>query len=261
MERLATYIGILAVLSGATVFIKVARIIMFEYLFLSHRRVAVPLLLVNLFTLLLSVLLSAWFATDVLNIKLAPLLATSALFSLVLGLALQDTLGNLFAGVSLQFDKPYEIGDWIEVHGPGQKWVGQVYEISWRATVLLGLSEESITVPNRIMGQSQISNFSAKHRPIIRSQTFRFPFDAPEAKIKDALVNSVLSVPQVRKNPNPMAILIETTESWISYRLVYFIDDYGSQYTIGDQVISAALEALGKADVALASSRIHVVRE
>ena len=72
---------------------------------------------------------------------------------------MQDTLGNLFAGVALQFDKPYEIGDWIEIHNSGQKWVGQIYEITWRATLLIGFVEEFITVPNRVMGQSEISNF------------------------------------------------------------------------------------------------------
>ena len=136
-ERIISYIGLLTLLSGATVFVKVCRILMFEYLFLSHMRVAVPVLLVNLFTLLLSIILGGWLATEIFAVRLAPLLATSAIFSLVLGLALQDTLGNLFAGVALQFDKPYEIGDWVEINNGSQKWVGQIEEISWRATVLI----------------------------------------------------------------------------------------------------------------------------
>jgi small-conductance mechanosensitive channel len=157
VERLLAYLGFFAVLSGAIVFVKVSRILAFEYLFLSHMRAGVPVLLVNLFTLLLSLVIGGWMATEIFSVRLTPLLATSAIFSLVLGLALQDTLGHLFAGVSLQFDKPHEIGDWIEIQTSGQKFVGQVEEISWRATVLIGLADELITVPNRTMAQALLS--------------------------------------------------------------------------------------------------------
>ena len=148
-------------------------------------RVAVPVLLVNLFTLLLSMVLGGWIVTDIFNVRLAPLLATSAIFSLVLGLALQDTLGNLFSGVAMQFDKPYEIGDWVEIQTGGtQKWVGQIEEISWRATVLIGFAEELITIPNRVISQSEISNFTRKGKPIIRSQVFRIAFGEDQVKVR-----------------------------------------------------------------------------
>ncbi|MGZ3687726.1 MAG: mechanosensitive ion channel family protein [Bdellovibrionota bacterium] len=258
VRRLATYVGLLVLLTGATVFVKIWRIFVFEYLFLSHMRVAVPVLLVNLFTLVLSMFLVAWFATEILNLKLVPLIATSAIFSLVLGLALQDTLGNLFAGVALQVDKPYEIGDWIEVHGSGQKWVGQVFEITWRATVLTGFADESITVPNRVMSQAEISNFSTKYRPIIRSQTFKIPYGVNEKTVKQALQSAAASVSLVRKNPPPYAMMLEATESWVAYKVIYFIDDYGAQYSIGDQVIAEALTRLEAAKIPIASARIAV---
>ena len=89
-------------------------------------RAGVPVLLVNLFSLLLSAVIGFWMMTGIFEFNLAPLLATSAVFSIVLGLALQDTLGNLFAGVALQLDKPYEMGAAIEVTTSSQKWVGQV---------------------------------------------------------------------------------------------------------------------------------------
>jgi small-conductance mechanosensitive channel len=204
LERLDGYIGVLTLFAGATVFVKTWRILVFEYLFLGHMKVGVPLLLVNLFTLLLSVVIGGWIVTQIFNIQIAPLLATSAIFSVVLGLAMQDTLGNLFAGVALQFDKPYELGDWVEVHGTGQKWVGQVHEISWRATVLVGLADEAITLPNRVMAQSQISNFSLKTRPIVRTLNFRIPYGSELSRAKAALLQAALTVPSIRRNPAPL---------------------------------------------------------
>jgi small-conductance mechanosensitive channel len=219
-------------------------------------KVAFPVLLVNLFTLLLSIILAAWIGAEIFNIRLTPLLATSAIFSLVLGLAMQDTLGNLFAGVALQFDKPYEIGDWIEIQTNGHKWTGQVYEISWRATVLISFTEEAITVPNRVVAQAQVSNFSTKYRPIIRSQTFRLPFGVDIDQVKYILIQVAASTSEIRKTPAPKVYVSETTESWLGFRLIYFIDNYGSQFFIADKILSQGIAQLEKAGFQLASHRI-----
>jgi small-conductance mechanosensitive channel len=223
-------------------------------------RVGVPLLIVNMFSLLLTVFLGGWLVTELFNVKLAPLLATSAIFSVVLGLALQDTLGNLFSGVAMTFDKPYEIGDWIEITLNGQKWVGQVHEISWRATVLLGLSDESISVPNRLMGQTQISNFSTKKRPICRAQLFRIAHGSSINEAKRILSHAVLSIPSILKNPAPFPYAFESNESYVTIKVIYFIDDYGKQFLIGDSIITAGNEALQKAGFELAPPRLMVLK-
>lgn len=256
--RLTGYVGFMVLILGATVLIKISRIILFEYLFFSHMKVGVPLLLVNLFTLLMSIILGGGLISEVFGIRLAPLLATSAVFSLIVGLAVQDTLGNLFSGVALQFDKPYEIGDWIEGQTGVQKWVGQVYEISWRATVIVGLNDELITIPNRIMGSAQVSNFSPKGKPICRTQIFRIHPSADLAATRSALLSAVSRVARIRKDPEPHVAVHETHESWLPAKLSYFIDDFGSQWALADQVIAAALEELKKAGIELASNRIQV---
>ena len=254
-----SYVGLFTILSAAVVFVKVCRILMFEYLFLGHMKVGVPVLLVNLFTLLLSMVVMGWIVTDIFNVRLAPLLATSACVSIVLGLALQDTLGNLFAGVALQFDKPYEIDDWIEVQGPEQLLVGRVHEISWRATVLMGWSDELITIPNRVMSQAEVSNFSTRHRPIVRRQTFRLPFESSAEDVKRRLAEAARGVEGVLDSPSPYVLIIETTESWMTYRLIYFVKDYGVQFAIGDRVIENCMRNLRDAGLSLAGPRLMVM--
>lgn len=252
------YVGLIAIVSGIFVFVKVCRIFAFIYLFLSHMKVAVPLLLVNIFTLILSTLSVGWLATEIFKIQLAPILATSAILSLVLGLALQDLLGNLFSGIALQFDKPYTIGDWIEVQFDGQKWIGQVNEISWRATLLTAMTEESVTIPNRIMGQAQISNFAAKHSPILRNQVFKIPFNYSIALVKKTLVDAVEDLPGIEKSIKPYVLITEVTESWMSYKVIYMTKNYGSQYLLGDTVLTRCMEALEKSKISIAPHRIQV---
>lgn len=261
IRKALAYEGVITICWGAIVFVKIARMGLLLYLFGSHMKEAVPILVVNLFSLLILILISSWIATNVFGVELASVLTTSAVLSIVIGLAMQDTLGNLFAGIALQFDKPYEIGDWIEVHTGPQKWVGQVQEITWRATTMLGFLDETITVSNRVMAQAQISNYSVSRKPFCRSVIFKVPYGTDVARVRTLLVESIDPIPEVRRVPEPFAIISEATESWIAVKLVYFIADYGRQYLIADEVISRALQALESEGVSIAQNRLLVIKE
>jgi small-conductance mechanosensitive channel len=246
LQRIAPYLGLLTFLWGSMVFVKSCRLLVLEYLFMGSIQAGVPILLVNIFSLLLSIMLVFWVVSRVFGVQLGPLLATSAAFSIVLGLALQDTLGNLFAGISLQLDKSYEIGDWIEVTYGAQKSIGQVKEITWRSTLLVGFSEELITLPNRFMAQAQISNYSPPDQPIVRSQTFKIPFGSSIDKAKEVLEAAATGIEEVRNLPAPFAFVRETMDSAICVKLIYFIDSYGAQYVVGDKVLRKGIEALSQ---------------
>lgn len=256
--HMIAYSGFLTIIWGCIVFIKTARIIAFEYLFLNSMKAGVPLLLVNLFTLVLSLIAASWILTTIFNVNLTSILATSAILSIVLGLALQDTLGNLFAGIAIQFDKPFELGDWIEVKNGTDRIAGQVFEVSWRATVLTAMTDEMITIPNRNIAQWQVSNFSARQRPFCRIHIFRVPFGTDIDRAKAALVVAAHEVPGILRNPEPVVITSETTESWIALKVIYSIADYGLQFGIADRYLKKAIEALRENEIPLATTRIAV---
>lgn len=258
MTRLTPYFGILAFIWGLIVFVRACRTWVLQYLFLQSMQEGVPLLIVNVLTLMLYIALAFWAGSRLFSLQLAPLLATSAAFSIILGLALQDTLGNLFAGISLQLEKNFEIGDWIEITSGIQKATGQVKEISWRSVLLVGFSDELITIPNRMMSGAQISNFSPPDQPIVRSHTFRLPYGSNWEKAKDILERAAAEVSEVRGLPAPFAYLKETDDSWVVVKLIYFIDSYGAQYGIGDKVMRKAIDALAQNGVELARPELHV---
>lgn len=243
-RRVAPYIGLITLLWGMIVFVKTCRLIVLQYLFMSSMQVGVPLLLVNIFSLLLSIILVFWTASNVFAVQLAPLLATSAAFSIILGLALQDTLGNLFAGIAMQIDKTFEIGDWVEVIQGTQKSVGRVKEITWRSTIMDGFFDEVITIPNRVIAQAQVSNFSPKDTPIIRSVIFKMAHGVDPEKVKEVLEGSVAGLSDIRGIPSPVAFINDTTETSINFKLVFHIDNYGAQYLLSDKVYRHGFEAL-----------------
>lgn len=257
VARVTPYIALMTFVWGSIVFVKTCRLLVLQYLFLGSMRAGVPLLLVNIFSLLLSIVLTVWALSHVFGLDLGPLVATSAAFSIILGLALQDTLGNLFAGISLQIDKSYEIGDWLEVVQGIQRAVGQVKEITWRSTILVGFSDEEITLPNRTMANAQISNFSPEGHPIVRSQIFRLPFGCDLEKAKEALERAVVEISDIRGLPAPFAYIQETTESWVGVKVIYFIDNFGGQFTIGDKVMRKGIDALRAHGIELARTVIE----
>lgn len=260
LERVAPYLGFFAFLWGVIVFVRTCRLWVLQYLFLQATREGVPLLIVNVFSLLLSIAIAFWAVSRLFGLQLGPLLATSAAFSIILGLALQDTLGNLFAGISLQFDKNFEIGDWVEVTQGIQKAVGQVKEISWRSVLLVGVSDELITLPNRLMATAQIANFSPPHQPIVRSQVFRLPYSAPLEQAKDLLERAASEISEIRGLPAPHAYVSDSTDSWVTVKLIYFIDSYGAQNVAGDKVLRKGIDILSRHGIELARTQYEIRR-
>jgi small-conductance mechanosensitive channel len=225
--------------------------------FLSKRR-PVPLVLINVITFCVSILVALVIAKIVFGFSIAPLLATSAVLSLVLGLALQDTLGNLFTGIALQIDKPFRIGDWIELQGNGLKSVGQVVEINWRATVLQSFTDEMMIIPNRLVAQSQISNYSSKKSPVLRGLTFRFPHGFPYEIVRDGLVESTSRISGIYAGTPPVFLVIENGDSWVVCRLLYAIQDFGNHFVVSDRVYSTCYKKLAELGVTLAAPEIRV---
>ncbi len=257
-RRILPYLGLVGFSIGAVFFVKCCRLFVLQYLFLGSMRAGVPLLLVNIFSLVLSILIGFWAVSSIFGVQLTPLIATSAAFSLILGLALQDTLGNLFAGISLQIDKTFEIGDWLEIMSGPTKIIGQVKELSWRSTLLSGLSDETITLPNKLVAQCQVSNFSADHQPILRSQIFKFPFNVDYENTIRLIEQATSEISDVRGIPAPFAYVQELNDYGVTIKLIYFIENYGRQFVIGDKVIQRALQLLEQNKIAFYRPTINV---
>lgn len=258
IRHIQPYLGFVTFVSGAFFFVKTCRLLVLQYLFLGSMRAGVPLLLVNIFSLVLSILIAFWTVSVVFGVQLTPLLATSAAFSIILGLALQDTLGNLFAGISLQIDKTFEIGDWLEIMNGTVKIVGQVKELSWRSTVLVGFSDEMIVLPNKVVAQSQVSNFSPEGQPIVRSQLFKVPFGTNINLAIELLEQAASQISDVRGIPAPFAYMMETNDYGMSLKIIYFIENYGRQFIIADKVFKLAFELLNKNNIQIARPSIHI---
>ena len=126
------------------------------------------------------------------------LLTTSAVGAVVVGFALQDTLGNLFAGLAIQIEKPFRVGHWISVGD----FEGKVQEVTWRATKLLTKAGQFVIVPNSVMSKDPILNYSEPTVPTRLAGRHRAsPTTPPPNVVKQALLEALGNAPLVLRAP------------------------------------------------------------
>ena len=166
------------------------------------------------------------------GIDLLPLLTTSAVLTAVIGISLQSTLANLFAGLALQLDRTLRGGDWIQVHGH----TGRIEEIGWRSTRLVTKDGDTVFVPNGSLVSGEVLNYShptSQHRMWVR---VGFHFRHPPNRVRRMLVDAVVGVRGVLEDPPPDCLVTEFGESAVQYAVRYWIDDFEHDVVIDSEV-------------------------
>ena len=153
--------------------------------------------------------------------------------SLVLGLALQDSLGNIFSGVALLFEQPLRLGDWVAVNGKE----GRVVEVNWRAVYLQTGNDDLIIVPNSELGKTSFTNMSRPGQGYIKSIPIRFSLADPPNRVIEILERTAHQLQGVLKDPPPAAELVSYQEGSISYELKVACHDFGESGRIADELM------------------------
>src|SRR5579875_646348 len=207
--------------------------------------------LLMLFTcaLVVAVVLRAQFKVDV-----EPLIASGAVATVVLGLALQETLGNIFSGLTLQLQKPFEPGDWVRY---GER-LGRVEGIGWRATRLITRENERLEIPNNLLSKEVVINYATG--AVAENLFIGLPYDKPPNRVKEVLIGVLRGTPGVLTSPEPEINAVEYADSAIRYRLRYWISDYAIAEEVRDSILSHVWYALRRhaIDVPYPTQTIHV---
>lgn len=163
------------------------------------------------------------------------LLTTSAVSAVVIGFALQDTLGNAFAGLAIQSEKPFNVGHWIRVG----EFEGRVTEVTWRATKLRTKAGNFVVVPNNIVSKEALTNYSEPAAPTrIEVEVGASYLTAPnvvKAALREALANSLSAL----KAPAPDIMLVRFDDSSVAYCVRFWIEDYERDEAARDEVRTA----------------------
>ncbi len=163
------------------------------------------------------------------------LLTTSAVGAVVIGFAMQDTLGNAFAGLAIQIEKPFHVGDWLQVAG----FEGRVHEITWRATKLRTKAGNLVVLPNNVISKEAITNFSEPAIPTRLEVEVGVTYLAAPNEAKAAIQEALDRAPSVLRSPAPDVLLLEFGDSAIVYRARFWITDFERDEPARGEVRSA----------------------
>jgi small-conductance mechanosensitive channel len=163
-----------------------------------------------------------------IGVEPGSLLTTSALLTAVVGLALQDTLGNLVSGLALQMQRPFEVGDWIQFD-PDARQVGQVTEVNWRATTVMTSDLVEIIVPNAMLAKAAIRNYSRPSKVSRRFVSVQGPYEASPHRVQEAIVKALRGTPGILDEPAPWVQTKVFADSGIEYTVWFFTDDYAAR--------------------------------
>lgn len=168
--------------------------------------------------------------------------ATSAIAAAVLGFALQETLGNAFAGLAIQVEKPFRVGHWITVGS----YEGTVREVTWRATKIWTKAGNMVILPNSLVAREAINNFSEPLSPTRLHVDIGVGYQVPPNEARAALVAALGQAPRVLTTPPPDPQLWDFAPSALLFRVFFWIDDYAAEEQARDEVRRAIYYELGR---------------
>ena len=214
--------------------VRALRSLLFELAFRLRRGYEAPTLVQNIFSIIAFTLLFVVIFNRLYpDINLGALFTTSAIFGVILGLALQDTLGNFFAGISLHADRPFQVGDVITVGQ--QKHTGVVESISWRAIKIRTFQNHVVLVSNSSAAKEAIE-VCPRNNLNARVVFFNALYSDSPAKAIHIVREAVREAENVSEKITPIVRIRNLGDSGVEYEVKYWLDDY-ARYNDTDALV------------------------
>ena len=161
-------------------------------------------------------------------------LATTAVGAVVIGFALQDTLGNLFSGLAIQIEKPFRVGHWVTIAGTD----GLVAEVTWRATKIRTKAGNFVVVPNSVVAKETITNYSEPTHDTRLEVEVGASYDTPPNEVKAVIARALRDEAMLVHDREPEILIVDFASSAITYRVRVWTTDFAADMRVRDRVRS-----------------------
>ena len=186
----------------------------------------------------------------VLDLPVKGVLATSGALAIIVGLALQSTLSDVFSGIVLNTTKPYQLDDWISIDGTE----GRVTDIDWRATRLQTSQGSMAVIPNSLAAKAKIINFSRPTDMFGVSISLQLSPHARPQKIIDALERAMQGCRYLLDKPAPCVALKGSSAAGVEYEISGFVASMEHKRMVRNLLFDLAFRHLQASGVSLLSS-------
>jgi small-conductance mechanosensitive channel len=196
------------------------------------------------------------------GVDLSSIVTTSAILTAVIAFAMQDTLGNLLGGLSIQLDNTVQVGDWVRVDDVS----GQVRDIRWRSTLIETRNWETLVIPNSAIMKGRVAILGKREgQPLQWRRALRFMVDpgVPPARVMAIVNEEMRDVPiaNVARSPAPTTVLHAFIHGNLEYELRYFLTDLLEDEMTDSMVRVHLFASLQRAGIRIAEEQrtVHAV--
>ncbi len=186
--------------------------IIFDWVLIRRMGVTPPRLVREVVALAVYLLLGLFLLRN-LGVEITGLIATSAVITVVVGLALQQTLGNLLAGLALAWEQRLSIGTWVEFDGR----VGIIEQTGWRSLLMRTRLGERMLVPNSDVGSARVTILGSGERPAAVAVRLGVAYGVPPDAAKEVFRQVAIDIPGVLATPAPRILTVEFADSAVVY--------------------------------------------
>ena len=232
ITSLKSHLGAAVAILGALVITALVRRFYWELWFEKSHKARAPRFLSDLAALVFFAAVVVGVISFIYGISISSLALGSTVVAAILGFALQDLLGNIIAGISLEIGKPFRTGDWLVI----DQQHAEVMEVNWRSTRLRTNDDIYLDLPNKLIVGSKIINLTyPTHLHALRVQV-GFEYGMAPTLVKDCLVRAAKHAKGVLQVPSPAAYLKDFLDSSIAYEIKFWIEDESDYNAIMDSI-------------------------
>jgi small-conductance mechanosensitive channel len=187
------------------------------------------------------IVLSYW------GIQITPLVAALGVGGIAIGLGLQETLSNLFAGLHIVSDEPVKVGDYVEI---GTDIAGTVEDIGWRSTRLQTIQNNVIIIPNSHLAKSVIVNLSCESREVSVVVPCGVAYGSDLDRVEKVLLDEIEKYRKINdyiaKDSTPLVRFNEFGESNINFNVIVRAHNYKDRFIIKHELVKLIKSRLNK---------------
>ncbi|MGD1148913.1 MAG: mechanosensitive ion channel family protein [Thermoanaerobaculaceae bacterium] len=224
---------------------RLALLLVFEWLLIRRFDLRVPRLASDLIALVLYLLLAAAILRAALGLEVGTLLNSAALLTVVVGFALQETLGTLLSGLALTWEQKLVAGSWIELDGI----VGEVQELGWRSLVLRTTLGERVMFSNSQVARTRARILGEGDQAVAVPVRIGVAYEAAPHAVKEVLGRVAADLPLVLAHPAPKILVHEFAESAVVYECRLWTKEPWRAAEVTDGFLTRAHAALARAGV------------
>jgi potassium efflux system protein len=195
------------------------------------------------------------FALGVLGVNTTSMAVVFGALSIGIGFGLQNIFNNFISGLILLFERPIQVGDYVEVNGI---WA-EVKEINVRSTIVQTFDNATVIIPNSDFISQQVTNWSFKDPRMRRHVDVGVAYGSDIELVRRTLLEIPEHIPQVLKHPRPDVLFLDHGDSALIFRLRFWVhvDNFYSSTTNARFELDRRFRELG-IEIAFPQRDLHI---